>query len=129
MADTAWNVPVDRELHNRLRRASFEDERSQAEIVREAVEQWLARREHAEEGGQSMSEYLNWHEVHDHPGVQAARQAYEAEPTARSWDQYVRAAEAARRHLAADIQELHEAAGGLEPGEDDHPAPFGHEGW
>jgi predicted transcriptional regulator len=45
MASTAWNIPVDRELHQRLRQAAYEDERPQAEIIREAVEHWLDRRE------------------------------------------------------------------------------------
>jgi hypothetical protein len=47
MADTdkAWNIPVDRDQHNRLRRAAFDDERSAADIIREAVTQWLDRRE------------------------------------------------------------------------------------
>ena len=48
-----------------------------------------------------QSEYANWREVvHGHPSVQTARQAYEDAPTARSWDEYVRAVEAARRHLS-----------------------------
>jgi tRNA U34 5-methylaminomethyl-2-thiouridine-forming methyltransferase MnmC len=50
---TAWNIPVTtpehQELHRRLRLAAFEDERPQAEIIREAVEQWLELRETATE--------------------------------------------------------------------------------
>lgn len=77
-----------------------------------------------------QNEYANWREVvHGHPSVQTARQAYEHAPTARSWDEYVRAVEAARRHLSADNKELREVVTGLEPGPDDKPAPPGHEGW
>ena len=43
--EPAWNIPVDRALHQRLRLAAFEDERPQAEIIRQAVTEWLDRRE------------------------------------------------------------------------------------
>lgn len=45
------NIPVDPELHERLRVAAYEDRRRQTEIVREALEQWLARRETERRGG------------------------------------------------------------------------------
>jgi hypothetical protein len=39
------NIPVDDDLHQRLRLAAFEDRMPQADIVREAIEEWLDQRE------------------------------------------------------------------------------------
>ncbi len=39
------NLALDNDLHDELRLAAFEDRRSQSEIIREAVRQWLDRRE------------------------------------------------------------------------------------
>ena len=39
------NIPVDPALHRRLRLAAAEDDRRMTEIVREAIEQWLRKRE------------------------------------------------------------------------------------
>ena len=41
------NLALDNDLHDELRLAAFEDRRSQSEIIREAVRQWLDRREAA----------------------------------------------------------------------------------
>ena len=38
------NVRFDRELHDRLRRAAFEQRRKQSDILREAVREYLDRR-------------------------------------------------------------------------------------
>jgi Arc/MetJ-type ribon-helix-helix transcriptional regulator len=39
------NLALEDGLHERLRLAAFEDRTSQSEIIREAVRQWLDRRE------------------------------------------------------------------------------------
>lgn len=38
------NLALPKDLHQELRVAAFQDERSQTAILREALEQWLARR-------------------------------------------------------------------------------------